>query len=92
MPGWRSWSKCAERAGLAGAGYRYILTDLGRERGQQYMDVCRYVGPGACSARQYNAYVRACMAARVPLDRDDLATGFTDLIVNQGMFEQSAPR
>ncbi len=55
------------------------------------MDVCRYVGPAPVPLAQYNAYVRACMAARVPLDRDDLATGFTDLIVNQGMFDQIGP-
>ena len=78
-------------SGVGSAGYRYILTDLGRERGQQYMDVCRYVGPAPVPLAQYNAYVRACMAARVPLDRDDLATGFTDLIVNQGMFDQIGP-
>jgi len=78
-------------SGVGSAGYRYILTDLGRERGQQYLDVCRYVGPAPVPLAQYNAYVRACMAARVPLDRDDLAGGFSDLIVNKGMFDQIGP-
>jgi hypothetical protein len=78
-------------SGVGSAGYRYILTDLGRDRGQQYLDVCRYVGPAPVPLAQYNAYVRACMAARVPLDRDDLATGFNDLIVNKGMFDQIGP-
>src|SRR5512137_2543558 len=32
-------------AGAGSAGYRYALTDLGRERARQYLDVNQYVGP-----------------------------------------------
>ena len=78
-------------SGLGSAGYRYALTDLGRDRAQQYLDVCRYVGPAPVSLAQYNAYVRACMAARAPIDRERLATGFDHLIVNRAMFDQLGP-
>jgi hypothetical protein len=78
-------------SGIGTAGYRYMLTDLGRDRAQQYMDVCRYVGPAPVPLAQYNAYVRACMAARQPVDRETLATGFDQLIVSRGMFDQLGP-
>jgi len=78
-------------SGVGSAGYRYVLTDLGRDRAQQYMDVCRYVGPAPVPLGQYNAYVRACMASRVPIDRETLATGFEHLVVNRGMFDQLGP-
>ncbi|MEO8075710.1 MAG: ATP-binding protein [Acidobacteriota bacterium] len=78
-------------SGVGTAGYRYVLTDLGRDRAGQFIDVCRYVGPAPVSLAQYNAYVRACMAARPYVDRDLLATGFDQLIVNQGMFDQLGP-
>ena len=74
-------------SGTGTAGYRYILTDLGRERAMQYLDVNRYVGPAPVSLAQYTAYVRACMAARPYVDRDRLATGFDQLVVNKSMFE-----
>jgi hypothetical protein len=77
--------------GVGTAGYRYVLTDLGRDRAGQFIDVCRYVGPAPVSLAQYNAYVRACMAARPYVDRDLLATGFEQLIVNKGMFDQLGP-
>src|SRR5512134_3102994 len=32
-------------SGAGSAGYRYALTDLGRDRAAQFMDICRYVGP-----------------------------------------------
>jgi hypothetical protein len=78
-------------AGVGSAGYRYILTDLGRERAGQFMDICRYVGPAPVPLAQYNAYVRACMAARSAVDRETLARGFDHLIVSKGMFDQIGP-
>ncbi|HJR61049.1 MAG TPA: hypothetical protein VJ813_16680 [Vicinamibacterales bacterium] len=78
-------------SGVGSAGYRYMLTDLGRDRAQQYMDVSRYVGPAPVPLAQYNAYVRACMASRMPVDRDLLATGFDNLIVSRAMFDQLGP-
>jgi hypothetical protein len=77
--------------GVGTAGYRYILTDLGRDRAGQYLDVCRYVGPAPVPLAQYNAYTRACMAARPYVDRDLLATGFHHLVVNKAMFDQLGP-
>ena len=57
----------------------------------QFLDVCRYVGPAPVPLAQYNAYMRACMAARPYVDRDRLATGFEQLVVNKAMFDQLGP-
>ena len=78
-------------SGVGSAGYRYILTDLGRDRAGQFMDICRYVGPVPVPLAQYNAYVRSCMAARSAVDRETLAKGFDHLIVSKGMFDQIGP-
>jgi hypothetical protein len=78
-------------SGVGSAGYRYALTDLGRDRAGQFLDVSRYIGPAPVPLGQYNAYVRACMAARPYIDRERLATGFDNLIVSKGMFDQLGP-
>src|SRR6266545_2042317 len=78
-------------AGTGSAGYRYALTDLGRDRAGQFLDICRYIGPAPVPLAQYNAYVRAAMAARPYLDRTLLSTGFTDLVVNTAMLDQLGP-
>ena len=57
----------------------------------QFLDISRYVGPAPVPLAQYNAYVRACMAARPCVDRERLATGFEHLIVNKAMFDQLGP-
>ena len=78
-------------SGAGNAGYRYALTDLGRDRAMQFFEVSRYVGPAPVPLAQYNAYVLACMAARPYVDRELLATGFDQLVVSKGMFDQLGP-
>ena len=78
-------------SGAGSAGYRYILTDLGRVRAGQFLDICRYVGPAPVPLAQYNAYVRASMEARPYLDRPNLSRGFENLVVSNGMLDQLGP-
>ncbi len=78
-------------SGTGSAGYRYALTDLGRDRANQFFELSRYVGPAPVPLAQYNAYVRACMAAKPYLNRDRLARGFGELVVSKGMFDQLGP-
>ena len=78
-------------AGTGSAGYRYVLTDLGRDRAGQFLDVSRYVGPAPVPLAQYNAYVRACMAARPFIDKHLLVSGFDNLVVNKAMLDQLGP-
>jgi hypothetical protein len=78
-------------AGAGMAGYRYALTDLGRDRAGQFLDINRYIGPAPVPLAQYNAYVRACMAARPWVDRASLATGFENLIVSDAMYDRLGP-
>jgi hypothetical protein len=86
--------KLAEVRGASGAGnagYRYVLTDLGRERAMQFLDINRYIGPAPVPLAQYNAYVRACMSARPWVDRATLSTGFDGLVVNDAMHDLLGP-
>jgi len=78
-------------SGAGSAGYRYALTDLGRDRAMQFLDINRYVGPAPVPLAQYNAYVRASMAARPWIDKDRLARGFESLVINQGMYDKLGP-
>src|SRR6266542_2213823 len=78
-------------AGTGSAAYRYALTDLGRDRAGQFLDICRYVGPAPVPLAQYNLYVRACMNARPYLDRTSLSGGFEHLVVGTTMLDQLGP-
>jgi hypothetical protein len=77
--------------GSGSAGYRYALTDAGRDRARQYFDASQYVGPAPVPLTSYVAQMRALAAARGYLDRERLRQGFSHLIVGDHVLEQLGP-
>jgi MoxR-like ATPase len=77
--------------GTGTAGYRYALTDLGRNRTRQFMDANGYVGPAPVPLDTYVEFMRTLKAARQYIDRDHIADGFSNLIVPGHVLEQLGP-
>jgi len=78
-------------SGSGTAGYRYALTDLGRDRAQQYLTINQYVGAAPVPLAAYVDAMKALMAARGDIDRERLRSGFTELIVSDRILEQVGP-
>ena len=78
-------------SGSGSEGYRYALTDAGRDRARLYMEVSQYVGPAPVPLAAYVAEMRALAAARVYMDRERLRQGFSHLIVSDVVLEQLGP-
>ncbi len=77
--------------GSGSAGYRYALTDAGRDRARQYLDASQYIGPAPVSLASYVAQMRALAAARVYIDRERLRHSFSHLVVSDPVLEQLGP-
>jgi len=78
-------------SGTGSAAYRYALTDLGRDRARQYLEVCRYVGPVPVPLAQYTAFARAAAAARGPISRDQVVAAFAHLVLDPAMLDALGP-
>jgi hypothetical protein len=78
-------------ASSGAAGYRYVLTDLGRDRARQYLDANQYVGPAPVPLEAYVGHILAIRAARGYVDRDRLRAGFSHLIIGDELLEQVGP-
>jgi hypothetical protein len=77
--------------GSGTAGFRYTLTDLGRDRAQQYLAINHYIGPAPVPLAAYVSYMRALQRARGYIDRERLRHGFSHLIVSDDVLEQLGP-
>jgi hypothetical protein len=77
--------------GTGAASFRYTLTDLGRDRARQYLDINAYVGAAPVPLEAYVAQMRALAARRGYIDRDRLRGGFQHLIVSDEVLEQLGP-
>lgn len=73
------------------ASYRYALTDLGRERAAQYLEISMYTGAAPVPLSAYVAEMRALGAARGYIDRERLRKGFSHLIIGDDVLEQLGP-
>ncbi len=78
-------------SGSGSAAYRYALTDLGRDRARQYLDVNHYIGPAPVPLEQYVAEMRALAGMRGYIEHERLQRGFSHLVVNDGVLEQLGP-
>jgi hypothetical protein len=77
--------------GPGSAGYRYALTDAGRDRAQRHFENSQYVGPAPVPLAQYAAYMTALTAARGYIDRERLRQGFGHLVISDSMLEMLGP-
>jgi hypothetical protein len=71
--------------------YEYVLTDLGRERARRYTDECSYFGAAPVPLKDYAASVAAQSITKEPVDQARLRDAFSDLLVNQQMFDRIGP-
>jgi hypothetical protein len=78
-------------SGSGTAGFRYALTDLGRDRAAQYLAVNQYVGPVPVPLTAYVDTMRALAAVRGYIERDRMRKGFSHLVVGDHVLEQLGP-
>jgi hypothetical protein len=77
--------------GTGSAGYRYTLTDLGRDRTREYLAINGYVGPAPVPLHQYYETMLRLQAARGFVERDRLRQAFAHLIIPDALLEQLGP-
>ena len=77
--------------GMGTAGYRYGLTDGGRDRTRQYLDACGYVGPAPVPLDQYRSYMTRLSETRVWVDRERVTTGLSPLVLSPQVVDQLGP-
>ncbi|MBI4484691.1 MAG: ATP-binding protein [Acidobacteria bacterium] len=77
--------------GSGSAGYRYTLTDEGRDRARQYLAISQYIGAAPVPLAAYVAEMTALAASRGYMDRERLRKGFGHLVVNEKVLEQLGP-
>ncbi len=77
--------------GSGTAGFRYALTELGREQAANYLESNGYVGPAPVPLKQYTAAMNEVKARRGFLDKERIAYGFTHLVVSPEMINQLGP-
>jgi hypothetical protein len=86
--------RMVEVRGASGSGtasFRYALTDLGRDRARQYLDVNQYIGAAPVPLAAYVTYMRGLLEARGYIERERLRQGFSHLVIGDDVLERLGP-
>jgi hypothetical protein len=78
-------------AGTGTAGYRYAITDAGRDRALRFFEACGYVGPAPVPVHQYEEHMALLRAQTFELSRSHVARAFSHLIVEPEMLDMLGP-
>jgi len=78
-------------SGSGSAGYRYALTDAGRDRARSFFEVNHYAGAAPVPLAAYVAQMNALASSRGYIDRERLRHGFSHLVVSEDIFERLGP-
>jgi hypothetical protein len=77
--------------GTGSAGYRYALTDGGRDRALRCFEACGYLGAAPVPLNQYTAYMALLRAETHDVFRERVAEGFRHLVIEPEMLDQLGP-
>lgn len=86
--------KCLDIASgemLGRVSYRFLLTELGRQRAREAFEQCRYVGPAPVPLNQYSDQVRLQTVAGIPCTPQALADAFHEFILRPGLLSELGP-
>ncbi len=71
--------------------YRYALTDAGRDRARQYLEINQYTGAAPVPLAAYVRSMTALAESRGYIDRERLRHGFSHLVISEPVLDQLGP-
>ena len=78
-------------AGISEGVYTYALTDEGRRRAREIIDLSSYAGPAPITIDAYLAMCAKQTVRNLVVRRSEIDAAFTHLVIPQGIMEQLGP-
>ena len=73
------------------AAYTYALTDLGRERAREYLQLSGYFGAAPITLAQYTEVARKQTVRKMSVNREAMDRAFQGVILTPGLLERLGP-
>ena len=78
-------------ANYSSISYQFRLTEAGRLRGHEAMELCRYVGPAPVSLEDYRSRVQLQTVRNITVGDEELKSAFSHLVVNEAVRSRLGP-
>jgi len=80
-----------KKGGDLRASYLFGLTDLGRERAREYLQLSAYVGAAPVTLEQYSEVARKQTVRKMAVTRDTMNAAFEGVVLAPGLLERLGP-
>ncbi len=71
--------------------FRFSITDRGRSRGGDLLEVCRYAGPAPVTLEDYRRQAAEQSLRRMPIDEELVRDAFAGLVLDEEVLERLGP-
>ena len=76
---------------LSTISYNYKITELGKNRGAELMELCRYLGPMPVSLDAYSRMVEAQTVKHIIVSEETVRKAFSDLVLSDSLLTRLGP-
>jgi len=80
-----------KKAGDVRASYIFAITDLGRERAQEFLEASGYTGAAPVTLERYAESTRDQTIRKIPVTAGDMARAFKGVILPKGLIDRLGP-
>lgn len=77
--------------GFATVTYTFKITEQGKNRAAELMDLCRYVGPAPVTLEAYRAMVEIQTIKNIVVSQESVKKAFSHLILNESLLTRLGP-
>lgn len=77
--------------GFATVTYTFKVTDTGKVRGTELLDICRYVGPAPVNLKDYRSMVETQTIKNAIVSEESVKRAFSHLIISDGILKRLGP-
>jgi len=71
--------------------FRFNITELGKQRGSELLDICRYTGPAPVTLESYRKMVELQSIQNIQIDEQLVRQAFSPLIINDRLLRRLGP-
>jgi energy-coupling factor transporter ATP-binding protein EcfA2 len=71
--------------------YKFNITELGKNRAMELLDICRYVGPAPVPLEAYRAMVEFQTTKHIVVNEDSVKKAFSHLIIKEDLLKRLGP-
>jgi predicted ATPase with chaperone activity len=92
--GFLKQEKCLEVLGgdlIGRISYRFNLTEIGRRRAQEYLEMCAYVGPAPVPLEDYVEQVYRQAVTAIDISPESMRAAFSHLVITEELFSAVGP-